>query len=86
MGKVKECREMIDYLLGLAQDGKLKYELVFFLNKNSYLPWKTIFSYHLNQQLVFSDRTELVPFDEFPVALGKALGKLGRQPKQVITF
>ncbi|CAH8267556.1 unnamed protein product [Arabidopsis lyrata] len=56
MGKVKECREMIDYLLGLAQDGKLKYE------------------------------TELVPFDEFPVALGKALGKLGRQPKQVITF
>ncbi|CAL9247525.1 unnamed protein product [Arabidopsis halleri] len=56
MGKVKECREMIDYLLGLARDGKLKYE------------------------------TELVPFDEFPVALDKALGKLGRQPKQVITF
>ncbi|KAJ4910372.1 putative trans-2-enoyl-CoA reductase [Raphanus sativus] len=56
LGKVKECREMIDYLLGLARDGKLKYE------------------------------TELVPFDEFPVALDKALGKLGRQPKQVITF
>ncbi|KAG7564607.1 Polyketide synthase enoylreductase domain [Arabidopsis suecica] len=56
MGKVKECREMIDYLLGLARDGKLKYE------------------------------TELVPFDEFPVGLDKALGKLGRQPKQVITF
>ncbi|KAG7633416.1 Polyketide synthase enoylreductase domain [Arabidopsis suecica] len=56
MGKVKECREMIDYLLGLARDGKLKYE------------------------------TELVPFEEFPVALDKALGKLGRQPKQVITF
>ncbi|CAH8387072.1 unnamed protein product [Eruca vesicaria subsp. sativa] len=55
-GKVKECREMIDYLLGLARDGKLKYE------------------------------TELVPFDEFPVALNKALGKAGRQPKQVITF
>ncbi|CAH8387082.1 unnamed protein product [Eruca vesicaria subsp. sativa] len=56
LGKVKECREMIDYLLGLARDGKLKYE------------------------------TELVPFDEFPVALDKALGKAGRQPKQVITF
>ncbi|KAF3600719.1 hypothetical protein F2Q69_00035180 [Brassica cretica] len=56
LGKVKECREMIDYLLGLARDGKLKYE------------------------------TELVPFDEFPVALDKALGKVGRQPKQVITF
>lgn len=26
LGKVKECREMIDYLLGLARDGKLKYE------------------------------------------------------------
>ncbi|KAL0689629.1 hypothetical protein Bca4012_089307 [Brassica carinata] len=46
LGKVKECREMIDYLLGLARDGKLKYE------------------------------TELVPFDEFPVALDKALGKV----------
>ncbi|ESQ37445.1 hypothetical protein EUTSA_v10002573mg [Eutrema salsugineum] len=56
LGKVKECREMIDYLLGLARDGKLKYE------------------------------TELVPFEEFSVALDKSLGKLGRQPKQVITF
>ncbi|CAA7038201.1 unnamed protein product [Microthlaspi erraticum] len=56
MSKVKECREMIDYLLGLARDGKLTYE------------------------------TELVPFEEFPVALEKALGKLGRQPKQVIRF
>ncbi|KAG2312540.1 hypothetical protein Bca4012_027089 [Brassica carinata] len=56
LGKVKECREMIDYLLGLARDGKLQYE------------------------------TELAPFDEFPVALDKALGKVGRQPKQVITF
>ncbi|KAG2310854.1 hypothetical protein Bca52824_022411 [Brassica carinata] len=50
------CREMVDYLLGLARDGKLQYE------------------------------TELVPFDEFPVGLDKALGKVGRQPKQVITF
>ncbi|KFK33945.1 hypothetical protein AALP_AA5G082000 [Arabis alpina] len=56
MDKVKECREMIDYLLGLARDGKLKYE------------------------------TELVPFEEFPVALDKALGKLGKHPKQVIRF
>uniref|UniRef100_A0A0D3A8N8 Enoyl-[acyl-carrier-protein] reductase, mitochondrial n=1 Tax=Brassica oleracea var. oleracea TaxID=109376 RepID=A0A0D3A8N8_BRAOL len=49
LGKVRECREMIDYLLGLARDGKLKYE------------------------------TELVPFDEFPVALDKALGKVVRR-------
>ncbi|GER42003.1 zinc binding dehydrogenase [Striga asiatica] len=29
---------------------------------------------------------ELCPFDEFPTALDKALGKLGSQPKQVIKF
>ncbi|CAN8268294.1 unnamed protein product [Cochlearia groenlandica] len=56
LGKVKECREMLDYLLGLARDGKLKYE------------------------------TELVPFEEFNVGLDKSLGKVGRQPKQVIIF
>ncbi|KAK4492013.1 hypothetical protein RD792_002801 [Penstemon davidsonii] len=31
-------------------------------------------------------RMELVPFDQFPTALDKALGKLGSQPKQVIKF
>lgn len=54
--KSKECRKMIDYLLSLTRDGKLKYEM------------------------------ELVPFDQFPSALDKALGKLGSQPKQVIKF
>ncbi|XP_075503786.1 enoyl-[acyl-carrier-protein] reductase, mitochondrial isoform X1 [Primulina tabacum] len=54
--KSKECREMVDYLLSLTRDGKLKYEM------------------------------ELVPFDQFPSALDKALGKLGSQPKQVIKF
>ncbi|EEF32141.1 enoyl-[acyl-carrier-protein] reductase, mitochondrial [Ricinus communis] len=54
--KAKECRNMIDYLLCLAQEGKLKYEM------------------------------ELVPFDDFHVALDKALGKLGSQPKQVLKF
>ncbi|CAN1341385.1 Enoyl-[acyl-carrier-protein] reductase, mitochondrial, partial [Linum perenne] len=54
--KTKECRKMIDYLVSLAKEGKLKYEM------------------------------ELVPFDKFGVALDKALGKLGSQPKQVITF
>uniref|UniRef100_A0A0G2SJN4 Enoyl-[acyl-carrier-protein] reductase, mitochondrial n=1 Tax=Salvia miltiorrhiza TaxID=226208 RepID=A0A0G2SJN4_SALMI len=29
---------------------------------------------------------ELTPFDQFPTALDKALGKLGSQPKQVIKF
>lgn len=29
---------------------------------------------------------ELVPFDDFSTALDKALGKMGSQPKQVITF
>ncbi|KAL0369727.1 UNVERIFIED_CONTAM: Enoyl-[acyl-carrier-protein] reductase, mitochondrial [Sesamum angustifolium] len=29
---------------------------------------------------------ELCPFDQFPTALDKALGKLGSQPKQVIKF
>lgn len=55
-GKAKECRAMIDHLLDVVQEGKLKYE------------------------------THLIPFDEFPVALDKALGKLGSQPKQVLTF
>ncbi|KAJ8768618.1 hypothetical protein K2173_023522 [Erythroxylum novogranatense] len=54
--KAKECRHMIDYLLRLAKEGKLKYEM------------------------------ELVPFDNFHVALDKALGKLGSHPKQVLTF
>lgn len=54
--KSKECREMVDYLLSLTRDGKLKYKM------------------------------ELVPFNQFPTALDKALGKLGSQPKQVIKF
>ncbi|KAI3450496.1 hypothetical protein Pfo_007161 [Paulownia fortunei] len=54
--KAKECREMIDYLLGLTHSGELKYDM------------------------------ELCPFDQFPSALDKALGKLGSQPKQVIKF
>jgi len=29
---------------------------------------------------------ELVPFNDFHTALDKALGKLGSQPKQVLTF
>ncbi|KAI3896618.1 hypothetical protein MKX03_029340 [Papaver bracteatum] len=51
-----DCRVMIDYLLSLIRDEKLKYEM------------------------------ELVPFDEFPVALDKALGKLGSHPKQILKF
>ncbi|KAI3850857.1 hypothetical protein MKW98_012850 [Papaver atlanticum] len=51
-----DCRVMIDYLLSLMRDRKLKYEM------------------------------ELVPFDEFPVALDKALGKLGSHPKQILKF
>ncbi|XVF68638.1 hypothetical protein PTKIN_Ptkin11bG0017500 [Pterospermum kingtungense] len=54
--KAEECRPMLDYLLSLAQEGKLKYEM------------------------------ELVPFNNFHIALDKALGKLGSQPKQVIKF
>ncbi|KAJ8631461.1 hypothetical protein MRB53_024784 [Persea americana] len=54
--RARECRVMIDYLLGLVCDGKFKYEL------------------------------ELVPFHDFSVALDKALGKLGSQPKQVLKF
>ncbi|XP_077239620.1 enoyl-[acyl-carrier-protein] reductase, mitochondrial-like isoform X2 [Tasmannia lanceolata] len=54
--RAKECRLMIDYLMGLIRDGKLKYEL------------------------------ELVPFQDFNVALDKALGKLGSHPKQVLKF
>ncbi|XP_077213024.1 enoyl-[acyl-carrier-protein] reductase, mitochondrial-like isoform X1 [Tasmannia lanceolata] len=54
--RAKECRLMIDYLMGLICDGKLKYEL------------------------------ELVPFQDFNVALDKALGKLGSHPKQVLKF
>ncbi|KAJ4725937.1 Zinc-binding alcohol dehydrogenase family protein [Melia azedarach] len=54
--KATECRDMIDYLLCLAREGKLKYDM------------------------------ELVPFDNFQSALGKALGLQGSQPKQVIKF
>ncbi|KAL5764198.1 hypothetical protein ACOSP7_016551 [Xanthoceras sorbifolium] len=54
--KATECRNMIDYLLCLAREGKLKYEM------------------------------ELVPFNDFQVALSKALGLQGSQPKQVIKF
>uniref|UniRef100_A0A7C8YHS5 Enoyl-[acyl-carrier-protein] reductase, mitochondrial n=1 Tax=Opuntia streptacantha TaxID=393608 RepID=A0A7C8YHS5_OPUST len=52
----KECRKMIDHLLDLMREGKLKYQM------------------------------ELVPFKDFHLALEKALGKHGSQPKQVITF
>ncbi|KAF5184356.1 Enoyl-[acyl-carrier-protein] reductase protein [Thalictrum thalictroides] len=55
-GKAKECRAMIDQLLDIIQEGKLKYEM------------------------------QLVPFDEFSVALDKALGNQGSQPKQVLKF
>uniref|UniRef100_A0A453KFH7 Alcohol dehydrogenase-like C-terminal domain-containing protein n=4 Tax=Aegilops tauschii TaxID=37682 RepID=A0A453KFH7_AEGTS len=54
--KSEECRTMIDYLLGLVHEGKLKYEM------------------------------ELTPFSEFNMALDKALGKHGSQPKQVLRF
>ncbi|CAL1352974.1 unnamed protein product [Linum trigynum] len=54
--KATECNKMIDYLLSLAKEEKLRYKM------------------------------ELVPFNNFNVALDKALGKLGSQPKQVITF
>ncbi|KAH0713255.1 hypothetical protein KY289_009214 [Solanum tuberosum] len=54
--KAEERQSMIDYLLGLCRDGKLKYEL------------------------------EVAPFDDFHTALEKAMGKRGRQPKQVLKF
>lgn len=54
--KAEERQTMIDYLLGLCRDGKLKYEL------------------------------EVAPFDDFHTALEKAMGKRGRQPKQVLKF
>ncbi|KAK6776838.1 hypothetical protein RDI58_027839 [Solanum bulbocastanum] len=54
--KAEERQSMIDYLLGLCRDGKLKYEL------------------------------EVAPFDDFDTALEKAMGKRGRQPKQVLKF
>jgi len=54
--KAEDCRTMIDYLLGLVHEGKLKYEM------------------------------ELIPFGEFSLALEKALGKHGSQPKQVMRF
>ncbi|KAM3398586.1 enoyl-OS-acyl-carrier-protein [Capsicum galapagoense] len=54
--KTEERQSMIDYLLGLCRDGKLKYEL------------------------------EMAPFDDFHTALEKAMGKRGRQPKQVLKF
>ncbi|KQJ92689.1 enoyl-[acyl-carrier-protein] reductase, mitochondrial [Brachypodium distachyon] len=54
--KADDCRRLIDYLLGLVQEGKLKYEM------------------------------ELSPFDDFGLALDKALGKHGSQPKQVLRF
>jgi len=34
----------------------------------------------------FGGSMELVPFKDFHLALDKALGKHGSQPKQVITF
>ncbi|KAK8447104.1 hypothetical protein SEVIR_8G020425v4 [Setaria viridis] len=54
--KAEDCRTMIDYLLGLVHEGKLKYEM------------------------------ESIPFSEFSLALEKALGKHGSQPKQVVRF
>ncbi|CAK9327087.1 unnamed protein product [Citrullus colocynthis] len=54
--KAQESRKLIDYLLDLARQEKLKYEM------------------------------EVVPFDNFQIALSKALGKQGSQPKQVIKF
>lgn len=54
--KAEESRTMIDYLLDLVHEGKLKYEM------------------------------ELTPFSDFHLALDKALGKHGSQPKQVLKF
>ncbi|XP_021716299.1 enoyl-[acyl-carrier-protein] reductase, mitochondrial-like [Chenopodium quinoa] len=54
--KADECRDMIDQLLGLMRDGKIKYDM------------------------------ELVPFKDFHIALDKALGKQGSNPKQVLIF
>ncbi|CAM0152367.1 unnamed protein product [Urochloa decumbens] len=54
--KAEDCKTMIDYLLGLVHEGKLKYEM------------------------------ESIPFGEFSLALEKALGKHGSQPKQVVRF
>ncbi|KAL6905962.1 hypothetical protein ACP4OV_003563 [Aristida adscensionis] len=54
--KAEDCRKMIDYLLDLVHEGKLKYDM------------------------------ELTPFSEFNLALEKAMGKHGSQPKQVLRF
>ncbi|KAK4760614.1 hypothetical protein SAY87_005507 [Trapa incisa] len=54
--KANDCRPMIDNLLELAREEKLRYEM------------------------------ELVPFSDFKLALEKAMGKLGSQPKQVLQF
>jgi hypothetical protein len=40
----------------------------------------------MNNLKYFSHRTELTPFRDFGLALNKAQGKLGAQPKQVVSF
>ncbi|KAK4764647.1 hypothetical protein SAY86_025737 [Trapa natans] len=54
--KAHDCRRMIDHLLELVREEKLRYEI------------------------------ELVPLSDFKLALDKAMGKLGSQPKQVLQF
>ncbi|KAF3627218.1 putative trans-2-enoyl-CoA reductase, mitochondrial [Capsicum annuum] len=68
--KTEERQSMIDYLLGLCRDGKLKYEY-------------NLSTLSLDVRI---PPLEMAPFDDFHTALEKAMGKRGRQPKQVLKF
>ncbi|XP_074567921.1 enoyl-[acyl-carrier-protein] reductase, mitochondrial [Curcuma longa] len=58
------------------------------MNSENAKECRTMIDYilHLVKSGSFKYEMELVPFDDFNIALDKALGKLGSRPKQVIKF
>lgn len=92
--KAEDCRAMIDYLLGLVHEGKLKYEYVkcsrliqLLLLYAGYrcprIRYKKTSEYFFLKHIC---RMEVSPLSEFSLALEKAMGKHGSHPKQVIRF
>lgn len=83
---MRDCRVMIDHLLSLVRDNHFKYEYVSWFSIQFFQCLAIRLLIKFIKAQFFPCRMELVSFDDFNIALDKALGKLGSQPKQILRF
>jgi mitochondrial enoyl-[acyl-carrier protein] reductase / trans-2-enoyl-CoA reductase len=89
--KVEDYRTLIDYLLGLVHEGKLKYEYVKCRSHIQLLldvghRFSHIGAKRAVNLLKHICGMEVSPLGDFSLALKKAMCKHGSHPKQVIRF